>query len=289
MAVAVALAACAKEAPPSPVPGSMIFQSGSGGASAAPALRAGAPFSKPGILTPAQAASWEGKWVDKQAEKSGVAGGAGSGLLAGMALAQPVALIFWPAAVGVLAGAAVAGAIGGSMKSESDPSKIDPDRLAIARATQGLRPDALLRRTTADALAARLGRAVPQIPGGEGSEGRAVEPREAAASVPEVDGVLDLTIETLGLSASEETEAFGVLVQVRVRALDARSGELRYERVFAHGPTNPIPGLIRPSSHSLDILAMDGARLYRLQVEEIIDRLARHIAADPALPVVGRR
>jgi hypothetical protein len=282
LAVSVALASCARELPPPPPPGSLIYRSGVGEAPGSTSPVPGPLFLRPGILVPDPPTAWQGNWIERDTTRSPLAG-AGTGLAVGVSLAQigPVALLFWPAAVGIVAGAAVLGAAGGGLGPDLDPSRLaDPDRQAVAAATATLRPDALLREAVAEAVAERTGRTVMRIPWDVETSG----PSTAAGA----DGLLDLRIELLGLSAIEEADVFGILLRVRIRALDPRDGTLRYERLLTHGPTSPLPGLSRPPVHSFDILAMDGARAYRHQLAEILRQVAQAIAADPALPVAER-
>lgn len=284
LAAAVPLAACARELPPPPAAGDLVYRSGQGQTATAPATVVPGPrFERPAILAPVQAPAWQGQWVEREQTRSPLHG-AGTGLLLGLTASQigPVAVLFWPAAVGLVAGAAVLGAAGG-LQPDPDPSRFSTaDREAIAAATLQLRPDALLQKYAAEVLAARSGRAVDRIPWEPGS------PPASSGSAQEADGLLELAIELLGLTAIEEADVFGILLQVRARLWDAQSGALRYERVLIHGPTAPLPDLPRPPVHSLDILAMDNARAYRHQVAEIVRHVARVIAADPALPVANR-
>jgi len=306
VAVAVALVSCARETatgpPPSasPPPGSLVYQSGAGeDATRRADVLPGEPFTRPAILTPAHAAPWQGKWIDRrQPESKGgsIAQGATTGFSLGLTLPHlgTVALLFWPVAVGIIAGATIVGAVGGAMQKDRqdapDESGLSaaPDRRAIAAATAALHPDQLLIESAAEALAGRTGGALPQIPWDSSSlelPGQ-LSPRPSAG--PAADGALQFSIEVLGLSATDEPELFGIFLQVRVRAFNLQSRQLRYERVFAHGPMNPLPEVPRPAAHSLDLMAMDNARLYRHQMTEIIRHVAQLIAEDPALPVMSR-
>jgi hypothetical protein len=297
VAAAVALGGCAKDLPPpsaAPPPGGLVYQAGAGGdvgqrAEAVP----GPALERPGILTPDEDPAWQGKWVEPPGGKtqdSAVARGATTGFTLGLMVPQlaGAALMFWPVAVGIVAGATLIGAVGGALQKDrpdvDDGSGFsgDPDRRAIAEATAALRPDRLLNESVAAVLAHRTGRPVPRIPAGT-TPAPGLPPSGADA-----DGALRLTIEVLGLAATDEPELFGLLLQVRVQAFDLRSGQLRYERVIAHGPMAPAPEIPRPPAHSLDLMAMDNARLYRHQVTEIVRHVARLIAEDPALPVVSR-
>jgi hypothetical protein len=280
LAASIVLASCARELPPPPAPGSLIYRSGVGEEPGPARPVPGPRFTRPGIPVPDRPADWQGSWIERDTTRSPL-GGAGTGLAVGFSLA-PIgpALLFWPAAVGIVAGAAVLGAAGG-LEPDPDPSRLAPaDRQAVAAATIALRPDVLLREAVAEALGERTGGAVARIPQGVETSG--------PSSPAGVDGLLDLRIELLGLSAIEEGDLFGILLRVRVRALDPRDGTLRYERLFVHGPNSPLPGLSRPPAHSFDILAMDGARAYRHQLAEILRQMAQAIAADPALPVAER-
>ena len=291
-------------APPpsaSPSPGSLVYQSGAGGD---PARRTdvlpGAPFARPGILTPAQEPPWQGKWVEQKPEsrqEGAVARGATTGFTLGLMIPQlgNAALMFWPVAVGLVAGATLIGAVGGALQQDKQDGKDEsgvsaaPDRRAIAEATAALSPERLLIESTAEAMARRTGGPLPRLPWEPSLDPESpgqLPPLPPAD--PATDGALQFAIEVLGLSATDEPELFGIFLQVRVRAFDLQSGQLRYERVIAHGPMNPIPDLPRPPTHSLDLMAMDNARLYRHQLTEIIRHIAHTIAEDPALPVTHR-
>ncbi|OGB91780.1 MAG: hypothetical protein A2Z31_07340 [candidate division NC10 bacterium RBG_16_65_8] len=103
-----------------------------------------------------------------------------------------------------------------------------------------------------------------------------------------LDGVLDFTIVAIGLAAGEERDTFGVFVQVRVRAFDARDGQLRYERVLSYGPGQTVEGLPRSDVHTVEFLAADRGRVYRQVASDAIRRLARVLAEDPTLPLAPR-
>jgi hypothetical protein len=165
-----------------------------------------------------------------------------------------------------------------------------PDRASIAEATKTLRPDRLFRDAMAEALARRAGGPLsivdwrqawgPDIAGAD----PLIEARDKG-----LDGVLEFSLEAIGLAAGEEADTFGVFAQVRVRALDAPGGQLRYERVLSYGPGQLIEGLPRLDFYTVEFLAVDKARPYRHFASEAIRRLARLLADDPALPLPPQR
>jgi hypothetical protein len=296
VAVAFVVAGCGKEAPPpaaAPPPGDLVYRAGAGGDAMQRAeVIPGPAFARPAILVSGGDAAWQGKWIapsSGRTEDGAVARGATTGFTLGLMIPQlgGAALMFWPAAVGIVAGATLIGAVGGALQhdkpgADDDALSSNPDRRAIAEATAALRPDQLLTKSVAEVLARRTGRPLPWSPAG---------PAPAPGLPPpstDADGVLQVTLEVLGLSTTDEPELFGLLLQVRVQAFDLQTGQLRYERVIAHGPMNPMPEIPRPPAHSLDLMAMENAQVYRHQVTEIVRHVARLIAEDPALPVVSR-
>ncbi|MBI4536413.1 MAG: hypothetical protein HY712_00475 [candidate division NC10 bacterium] len=290
VAASLALASCAHEAAPPLAPGSPIYETGAGRAATTEPVIIGPLFNRPAILEPVGEPAWQETWVEKKAERSPL-GGAAVGFLAGTTLAQigPVAILFWPAAVGIVAGSTVLGAAGGMYESPETASRPDPDRQAIAEATRAARPDRMLREAAAEALARRVGTTLPRVPRDAAREAAAAEEASTAhPPSPQPDGVLEFAIEALGLSTTEETDLFGLFLRVRVLAREAKTGALRYRRVVSHGPIHPVPDLPRVPAHSLDLLAMDGAGVYRHQLGEIVRQVARLIAEDPALPIVSR-
>ncbi|HTU00897.1 MAG TPA: hypothetical protein VMG58_03740, partial [Candidatus Sulfotelmatobacter sp.] len=100
-----------------------------------------------------------------------------------------------------------------------------------------------------------------------------------------LDGLFEFTLEGIGLAVGEESDMFGVVAQVRVRALDLRDGTVRYERVLSYGPGLPVVGMRKPDIHSLDMLAMNEGMVYRHLAQETLRRMADLLAQDPALPL----
>ncbi len=247
----------------------------------------GPPLHRLGILIPAKAPAWQAAWVEGKSNAGGGQGAmAGFVMGIGMLQAAPVALLFWPAAVGMVAGATTFGALGGQIE-ETPLSHVTPaDRAAMLEAAGTLKPDQLMREAAREALDRRLHHPMELVEGPE----NASEPGPqflAAAHTRGLDGVLDLTLQGFGLAAGEEKRTYAVFLQLRARILGAPDGRLRYQRIFEYGPGRPPLHGPRPDWHTVEFLAMDQARVFRMEVREAILRTARALARDPALPVAA--
>ena len=288
------LAGCAETKTIQETEGSVAFRAGSGEASPSRTHTVPGPvFQRPGILTPAYEPVWQSAWMSKDQQDS-LSQGTIAGLSTGIAILQiaPLALTFWPVAVGavgVVAGATVMGMLGVGQEDPSLQRMSPPDRTAIAEATKALRPDRLFRDAMADALGRRAGGPLAAVPWHQawGPDTAGTDPLIEARGKG-LDSVLDVELDAIGLAAGEEKDTYGVFVQVRVRALDARDGQLRYEKVLSYGPGQPVEGLPRSDFHTVELLAMDRAHLYRYLASQAIGRMASLLAEDPALPLAAR-
>jgi hypothetical protein len=289
--VAALLASCASTETGVPKEGQVILQAGaapSGSPSAV--IVPGREIRRLAVLVPGVDPAWRVGWLEAKKKTQG-AGGAYSGLLTGLFLVQSVPFLigFWPAAVGVLAGTTAMGAFGAQFEPQTFVKMAADDRGTIVQAATDLNPDRLLRESTAAALAARTGRpplsllwhptSGPDTPG--------TDPL-ADARGQGADGVLNVSLEAFGLAMGEDTEMFGVFVRVRAQLVESAGGGLRYERVLEYGPGRPLTGMPRPATYSLEFLALDQARVFRHEMREAIGRVARIVAADPALPLAAR-
>jgi hypothetical protein len=288
---AALLTGCAETKPVQEPEGSVAFRSGTGDTSDNQTFAVEGPaFLHPGILVPAHEPIWQAAWINKD-EPSPLMGGATSGLITGMGIMQmlPIGLTFWPAAVGIVAGAAAMGILGAAQEDPALQRMSPPDQKAIADATMNLRPDRLFREAMTVAIAHRLRSPPPVVTWqqGWGADTAGTDPLLEARATG-LDGVLNFAVDAIGLAVGEERDTFGVFIQVRVRALDARDGQLRYERVLSYGPGRPVEGLPKSDFHTTEFLAMDKAHLYRHLASEAIGRMARLLAEDPALPLAPR-
>ena len=290
--LSVLVAGCVETKPVREPEGSVAFRAGPGEASGNRThLTPGPAFQHPGILVPASDPIWRSAWLSKDQENS-LTQGATSGLLTGISIVQmiPFGLIFWPAAVGIVAGATAMGMLGVGQEDPALQRMSPPDRAAITEATKTLRPDRLFRDAMAEALARRVGGPLPAVdwhqawgPDTPGTD-LLIEARDKG-----LDGVLEFSLDAIGLAVGEEADTFGVFVQVRVRALDAPGGQLRYERVLSYGPGQPMEGLPKLDFYTVEFLAADKGRPYRHFASEAIGRLASLLSDDPALPLAPPR
>ncbi|MFB3818498.1 MAG: hypothetical protein ACE147_12590 [Candidatus Methylomirabilales bacterium] len=285
--VAALAPGCGGSGPARPPEGSLAFSAGGVQAEQPARVVPGPAFRRPGLLVPGADPAWQSAWLDKTREAPALTG-ATVGFRAGLSvlMAAPAALIFWPAAAAVVGGAAVLGATGALAEGDASAQRMSPpDRQVIAQATATMQAHRRLRESLALALARRTGGAWPGVP-----QAPAHGPDTGAAFLAEakrrgLDGLLECSLEAIGLAAGPDRETYGVFAQVRLRALDGGDGRLRYERVLSYGPGRPVEGLPPAEIYTIEMLAMDQGRVYRHLAAETLRRMAGLLAADPALPL----
>jgi hypothetical protein len=290
---ALLLAGCASTGEVPPQEGQVALRAGAvplGPPSAE--VVAGPAIQRVAVLVPGYDPAWQAAWVDGGGKgPRGGSGGTYAGLLTGLAFIQavPMAVMTWPIAAGIVVGMTALGTLGEVWDTGSGVGMDAGDRMALLEAAATLQAERLLRESTAEALGARTGHPPLAIPW-HGTWGPDTPGNDPLADARErgADGVLDVVVEAFGLAVAEEADTFGVFVRVRGRLLESAGGRLRYERVLEHGPGRPLAGLPRPASHTLDFLVVDSARVFRYEMREVITRMARILAADPALPLGPR-
>jgi hypothetical protein len=285
---AALLAGCGDTRPARQPEGSVAFRSGSGPDSSRHLhLVPGPIFQRPGLLIPAHEQTWQAAWIEQDPEHP-VMKGATAGLATGIGLLMmaPEALVFWPAAVGIVVGSTAMGMLGVTQADSTNLRMTDPDQAVIAEATKNLQPDRLFRESMGQGLGRRARNPVAVVTWQQavGPDTGGTDPL-AEARARQLDGVVECTLDAIGLAVGEERDTFGVFVQVRVRALDAHDGQLRYERVLSYGPGQVVEGLPRSDFHTVEFLAADHGRVYRQVASDAIRRLARVAAEDPHLPL----
>lgn len=282
------VAGCGDTRPARQPEGTVAFRSGSGAETASQSFVVpGLPFRRSGVLVPAHQQAWQATWVDEDQEHSllkGATGGLTTGL--GFLMVTPMAATFWPAAVGIVVASTAMGMLGATRTDPAEARMSEPDRAVIVEATRKLQPDRLFREAMEQAVRSRTAEPLQVVTWhmAASADTAGTDPL-IEARARGLDGVLDFSIDALGLSAGEERDTFGIFVQVRVRALDARDGRLRYERVLSYGPGIAVPGLPRSDFHTVEFLAADQGRVYRQVASDAIRRLARVLAADAQLPL----
>jgi hypothetical protein len=285
---AALFAGCGDTRPARQPEGTVAFRSGSGPETASQTFTVpGLPFQRSGMLVPAHQQTWQSTWAEEDQEHP-LLKGAGGGLTTGLGflMITPMAASFWPAAVGIVVASTAMGMLGITQTDPADARMSAPDRAVIVEATMKLQPDRFFREAMEQALRRRTGEPLQIVTWhmAESADTAGTDPL-IEARARGLDGVLDFAIDALGLAAGEERDTFGVFVQVRVRALDARDGQLRYERVLSYGPGFAVPGLPRSDFHTVEFLAADQGRVYRQVASDAIRRLARVLAADTQLPL----
>ncbi len=201
----------------------------------------------------------------------------------------PLVLLAWPAAVGVVAGTTILGAVG-EFSGETAFAALDAaDRASLSEVANRLRPDPWLRQDVGEALARRMTDPPVYLPWYVtlGPDTLGSDPA-ADARAQGIDGLLNVVVESFGLAAGEDEGAFGVFVRIRSQWIETSTGHVRYQRVLEQGPGRAIPGLPRPTEHTLSLLALDRGLVFRHEVRQAITGLARILAEDPALPIARK-
>jgi hypothetical protein len=283
------LAGCEVARPARQPEGTIAFQGGSSLQTANQThVVPGPPFQRPGMLIPARQQAWKSEWVEPDNKEHPMMRGASAGMTAGIAilLITPMATTFWPAAVGIMAGSIAAGMWGGSLAGDVDVRMSPPDQAVILAATEKLQPERLLRESFERALSPRVAEPLATVAWDptQGPDTTATDPLVEVRD-RQLDGIVECGVTALGLAAGEEPDTFGVFVQVRVRALDARDGRVRYDRVLSYGPGHTVAGLPRADFHTIEFLAADQGRVFRQVTSDALRRLARVLAEDPQLPL----
>lgn len=240
------------------------------------------------MLVPARQQTWKSEWVEPEDTQHPMMRGASAGMMAGIGflLITPMAATFWPAAVGIMVGSTAAGMLGMGVAGDVDPRLSDPDRTVILAATERLQPDRLFRESLERTLSRRTTEPLAMVTWDQtqGPDTTALDPLVEVRR-RNLDGVIECAVTALGLAVGEERDTFGVFVQVRVRALDARDGRVRYDRVLGYGPGRTVAGLPRAEFHTVEFLAADQGRVFRQVTSDAIQRLARVLAEDSQLPL----
>jgi hypothetical protein len=285
--VAAVLVGCGDTRPARQPEGSLAFRTGSGPQSDNQTFTIpGPPFQHPGMLSPAHEPAWQSTWVETDQEHP-LLRGASTGMTTGVGFLMivPMAVTFWPAAVGIMVGSTAMGLLGVASADSTDVRMSPADRTVIAEATARLQPDRMFRASMGEALRRRAGSSMPVVVWHQALSAETGTDPLAQARQQGLDGVLDFAVDAIGLAAGEERDTFGIFLQARVRALDTRDGRLRYERVLAYGPGRAVEGLPWAEFHTLEFLAADRGRVFRQVASDAISRIARALAEDPQLPL----
>ncbi len=282
---------CAPVAQQRQAEGQVVFRAGIQRADAGADPSIPGPFlRRVAILIPAYEPARTADWVQADRKGSG-GGGAMVGLGVGMTILQstPLLLLTWPAAVGVMAGTSLLGAVG-EATGDTPFAAIDAaDQASLSEVANRLRPEPWLRQDVREALARRMGeppvdlRWYPSL----GPDTPGTDPL-ADARQQGIDGLLNLVVESFGLAAGDDAGSFGAYVRIRSQWIETATGRIRYERVLEYGPGRAMPGLPRAADYTLGLLAMDQGLVFRQEVRQAIAGLARILVQDPTLPIARK-
>ncbi len=289
--VALLFAGCTPVAQDRQPEGQVVFHAGTQRADAgASPVTPGPPIRRVAILIPAYEPARTADWAQLDRKTPG-GGGAVVGLGVGMMILQsiPLFLLTWPAAVGVVAGTSILGAVG-EFAGNTPFAAIDAaDQASLSEVANSLRPEPWLRQDVGEALARRMGDPPVGLRwyASLGPDTLGTDPL-ADAHEQGIDGLLNLVVESFGLAVGEDEGSFGTYVRIRSQWIETSTGRVRYQRILECGPGRAMPGLPRPADHALGLLALDGGLVFRQEVREAIAGLARILAEDPALPIARK-
>ena len=279
---------CASTEKGPPPEGRVILQAGGAAADAPPpTIVPGPVLHRPAFLVPGYEAEQQAGWIEGE-RKGDMMEGARGGLMAGLSFAQmiPMFVAAWPVTAGVIGGMTLMGLLGVQFDN-STLARLDPqDRTLLAEAATRVQPNQVLHETAVDRLARRLGRPPlvvvwqPTLGADTSGTDPLVDARDRGA-----DSVMNLIVERFGLAHGNEEDTYGIFVRVRAQLVEPKEGLLRYERIVDYGPGHPVAGLPAPRAHLFEFLALDEARPFRIELREMVMRVAILLAEDPALPL----
>ena len=120
--------------------------------------------------------------------------GATAGMTTGVGflMITPMALTFWPAAVGIMVGSTAMGMLGVAQSDPADVRMSPPDQTVIVAATKNVQPDRLFRESMRSGAASRTRDPLPIVPWQQagGADTAGTDPL-AEARTRGLDGVLD--------------------------------------------------------------------------------------------------
>jgi hypothetical protein len=268
--------------------GRVILQTGGPAADAPPpTIVPGPTLHRPALLAAGYEPGRKADWI-KGEQNSDMMAGAQAGMTAGMAFVKmvPMFVAGWPVAAGLIGGMTLMGILGVQMDN-SDLARLDPqDRALLAEAAVRVQPNQVLQETAADRLARRVGRP-PVVVVWQPTLGADTSGTDPLADARErgADSVMNVIVERFGLAHGTEEDTYGIFVRVRAQLVEPKEGRLRYERIVDYGPGHPVAGLPAPRAHLFEFLALDEARPFRIELREIVMRVAVLLAEDPALPL----
>jgi hypothetical protein len=146
-----------------------------------------------------------------------------------------------------------------------------------------MRPEADVRERLREAAQRVTGEPAPAVPRPAGGAKDEVPDYGALARAAGADAVADLRVVAFGLAGGEISFSLAVFAGVRARVFRASDGALIYDKLVAQSPDVPLPEVPPPASYTLEMQAMDEGRVFRHEVGQALDGIARAIAADPDL------
>ena len=279
---------CASTEKGPPPEGRVILQTGGTEAETPPpTILPGPVLHRPALLVAGYEPGRQADWIEGK-RNGDLMEGARGGLMAGMGFAQmmPMFVSAWPLAAGLIGGMTLMGMLGVQFDN-STLARLDPqDRALLAEAAIRVQPNQVLQETAADRLARRLGRPPivvvwqPTLGADTAGTDPLADARDRGA-----DSVMNVIVERFGLAHGNEEDTYGIFVRVRAQLVEPREGRLRYERIVDYGPGHPVAGLPTPRAHLFEFLALDEARAFRVELREMLMRVAILLAEDPALPL----
>jgi len=249
-------------------------------------LKPSEPIRRLAVLAVAEEQPYRPRWNPRSAFKDQTAlEGMGAGFFAGLNLVSMLPLFLaTPAVIGGVMGVATAmGGIAGATQAGKGSWKPPADHQGLETALARMRPEAEVQERLREAVQRITGAPAPAVTRPAGQPKDQPPDYGALARAAGADAVVDLRLVAFGLAGGELSFSLAVFAGVRARVFRASDGALIYDKLVAQSPDVPLPEVPPPGSYTLELQAMDDGRVFRHEVRQALDGIARAIAADPDL------
>lgn len=222
-------------------------------------------------------------WLPDSAEAGAMAG---AWQAYGLATLVPLLVVPPPILLGLVAAGAIGGALSAGTRAPAFAEAEAIDRLRLEAVLAQARPQAYLRARFSEEVARESGTRPLDAPiGGAIAADPSVGDLSTLARSLGADSVADVAILQFGLARGEVPSEMGVFANVRLRVTRVSDGAIILQKVYLYGPNQPLGELAPLTAYSLEMLAADGALVFRQELQTALNGIARIIARDPDLAI----